>query len=117
MKHKHELEAMVAQELGVSRKKVREVVTSFLSKVMETLTDLDEVHLATFGRFKIVVEKPSAATVKLRQGYPNRKNSKKTPVAYTVSRKFRIHFKKSPVFARILRARHGSSANKEIGHG
>jgi hypothetical protein len=111
---KCDFDAQVAAELGVSKRTIREVTTSFLSKIVDALTDLDEAHLDGFGRLTLIEAKHSQKHVPILVARPTK--GRKANVAkarYRVTRTFRVHFKKSETFNRILREKHGPSGVRE----
>lgn len=105
---KHDLEAMVALELGKTRREVRDVVTSFLSHALSALADREQVHLDGFGRF-VLVESSKKSSLPILYDRPGKgKLTKKIPdKRHVILREFRVHFKKSDVFNRILREKYG----------
>jgi len=114
IRRKHDLDALVAVDAGMSQKKVREVTNLFLSRIMESLSDLEDVHLDGFGQFHLTVEKASDKRRMLNAGFPNYKNMpKERTMLVRITRKFKVHFSKSDVFNRILRSKHGPSGERE----
>lgn len=112
MKHrrKHELDAQVARELGIPQKEVRDISRAFLSAIMETLAELEEVHLDGFGKLRMVVEKASKNIIVLAASNKKGKNGR---IKLRVERKFRVHFAKADPFKQLLRLKHGPNAEKK----
>lgn len=108
---KHELDAVVAAELGLSVKEVRAITRAFLEQIKESLASLEEVQLAEFGRFRTVLEKAPTKGVELVQvTNGGRKRRKKRITSF---RKVRVHFSKSESFKRMMQARHGPLPEKK----
>jgi nucleoid DNA-binding protein len=112
IRRKHDLDALVAEYLGFPRKEVRAITTAFLSALIDALSDFEDVHLDSFGRFRLVAEKPQKGFTELRKGTLT-KNGRGRKMLVKVKRKFRVHFAKSDIFKRILREKHGPNAKEK----
>lgn len=104
---KHDIDLMVATELGLRVKEVRDITRAFLERMREHLADKDTVQLDGFGKFHMTVYKgPVHVKLTNSRGAIRHKKSSR------VFRRFRVHFKKSQSFARLLRARYGPNSEK-----
>lgn len=112
MKKKHDLDARVAAELGLPPKKVREITTAFLSAFVDSLSDGEEIHLDGVGRFVMRSELGPAQPFRLTQGTLV-KDERVGALKLQTARRFRVHFSKSDVLKRILRAKHGPQTEKK----
>jgi hypothetical protein len=110
VRKKHDIDAVVAAELGMSVKEVRGVTRAFLEQVKNALTELEDVHLLEFGRFRTVIEKAPTHPIELVQVTHNGKRKKKKLIFLT--KKVRVHFSKAPAFNRKMRAKHGATEKK-----
>lgn len=111
IRKKHEIDAAIAAELGLTTREVRDITRAFLGHVKEALSEMEEVHLSEFGRFRTVIEKPPTKPVELTQvTHGGKKRRKKRVVIY---RKVRVHFSKARAFNSMMRAKHGPNAEKK----
>lgn len=111
---KGHIDSIVAEELGVSVKKVRGITTAFLAKISESLVGGDIVVLEAFGRFLLRESKPTNRVTSILSKQPKKgEKLKKSREIYRVERNFRIHFKKSETLAQLLRDKYGPSGRKE----
>lgn len=105
MKRKFDLDAAVASELGLSIAEVKDITTAFLERLRAHLVDEEAVHLAGFGRFRVVVSPGSEE--------PHELTTRKKKQLYTTHRKVRVHFSKAEPFDRLLRAKMGPASEKK----
>ena len=115
MLHKSYFDKLIAEELGISARKVGSITSAFLSKVLEAIVDGDIVTLEAFGRFflkesKLVGRSARILTAKPVKGHKARH---KTDEVYRVERLLRVHFKKSETFNKRLQAKYGPSGRRE----
>ncbi len=108
VRRKHDLDAIVAAELGEDIKTVRDITRTFLEHMKDALSDLEDVQLAEFGRFRTVIEKASEMPIELVQKTRTGKNKKRI----TLTGKVRVHFSKAPAFNRMMRAKRGPTEKK-----
>ena len=106
IRRKHEIDGLVALEYGLTRTRVRHITSAFLAKVIEALSNFEEVHLDSFGVFRMVMEKPGSKPTVMRA--PQGKLQK-----VRVQRKLRVHFRKSETFKRMLRDKYGPNGHSE----
>lgn len=113
---KHQLDELVASELDLPRRKVREITTAFLVNMVERLVEFDVVHLPGLGRLRLSVHKGQGArpTFKVGKFRPGESGAE---FQVRVLRKFVLCAKKSDELGRILKDRYGPSAVKEERHG
>ena len=107
-RRKHDIDAVVAAELGEDVRTVRDITRAFLEHMKESLAELEDVQLSEFGRFRTVIEKASQMPIELVQ--KTRKGKKKKRI--TLTGKVRVHFSKAPAFNRLMRSKHGPSEKK-----
>jgi hypothetical protein len=110
---KPDIDRLVASDTGLSIKKVRAITSSFLSRVMASLADQDDVHLDGFGRLHLTAGKGHDNATKLANGYPNlRKAGAPAQLFMKINRHFRVSFSKSEPFKRILREKYGPNTKE-----
>ncbi len=115
MLSKSYFDQLIADELGVSVKRIRGITSSFLSKLLEAIVEGDIVVLESFGRFmlkesKLVDRSARILTAKPMKGHKARH---KTDEVYRVERHLRVHFKKSETFSKRLHDKYGPSGRRE----
>lgn len=113
IRHKNYFDNLVALEGGLRARDVRHITTAFLSKIVEALVEEEIVVLEGFGRFRIKESAPSRSKVQNLASRPVKGQKAKTKATYKVTRVFRVHFKKSETFNRLLRLSKGPSGHKE----
>jgi len=112
IRKKHEIDARIAEDLSMKLEDVRDVTTVFLGTILEHLAELDEVHLANFGRFRLIIEKPPKKPLKLVQGTFGRSPTTRK-ITVKILRKFRVQFSKSAAFKRLLQEKHGPNVQEK----
>jgi nucleoid DNA-binding protein len=113
LRKKHDLDQLVADEMGIGLRRVREITTLFLAKVAEALVEGDTVVLMSFGRFLLKKGKAGNSRVQNLAARPVKGQKAKTSDAFKVTRIFRIHFKKSTTINRMLTDKYGPGGHKE----
>lgn len=104
----------MALEHGINAKDTQRLIAAFLSEVLSALIRKETVYLEGLGRLHMTEsnlrhKKMATLLEKPLKGQPAKTHKER----YLVSREFKVFFKKSEVFNRLLHSVYGPSGHRE----